>query len=132
MSILIQNNYVKVFIKGSNNNDTDTNLTSPIIVTIPLDDGIIAGGATVYTGSGVIAGTNNHNRLWLTYCAVDSTKTKFQLIRTISLYGTAGTEASDNGRFLYRIEGWYDDELAESESSSLAEIDPTIILKINI
>lgn len=100
--------YVKAFIKGSNNSDTDSNLTSPIIVTIPLDSGAISGGASYYSGSGIVAGTNNHNRMWVTFCAIDSTKTKFQIIRTISLYGTAGSDASDNGRYLYRLEGWYD------------------------
>lgn len=106
--------YIKVFIKGGDGNDSDSGMTSPIIVTIPLDSGIISGGATYYSGAGITAGINNHNRMWITFCAVDSTKTKFQLVRTISLYGAAGTDASDHGRFLYRIEGWYDIEGAET------------------
>ena len=65
--------------------------------------------------------------MWIAFCAVDNTKTKFQLVRTISLYGTAGTDASDNGRFLYRLEGWYDDELSESaDNIEYTETDPTV------
>ena len=119
--------YIKVFIKGSDGNNSDTDMTSPIIVTIPLDSGVISGGATYYSGAGITAGINNHNRMWVSFCAVDSTKTKFQLVRTISLYGTAGTDASDNGRFLYRIEGWYDSEEAETGGSvQFTELDPTV------
>ena len=119
--------YIKAFIKGSDNTNSDTNLTSPIIVTIPLDAGIIAGGATYFTGSGISAGANNHNRMWISFCAVDDTKTKFQLIRTISLYGTTGTDASNSGRYLYRIEGWYDDQEAETGGNlPYTELDPTV------
>ena len=119
--------YIKVFIKGSNDGNTDTYLSSPIICTISLDASIIEGGATYYSGVGVSSYPNNHNRLVLAFCAVDSTKTKFQLIRTVSLYGTDGTDASDKGRYLYRIEGWYDDQESEAGGgSSLAEIDPTV------
>ena len=119
--------YIKVFIKGGNGNNSDSGMTSPIIVTIPLDSGIISGGATYYSGAGITAGINNHNRMWIAFCAVDSTKTKFQLVRTISLYGTAGTDASDGGRFLYRIEGWYDSEEAETGGNvPFTELDPTV------
>lgn len=119
--------YLKVFMKGSDHATNASALTAPIIITIPLDEGIIYSGTTVYYGVGVTLGINDQNRWFATFAGVDSTKTKFQILRTRSIYGTVGSNQDNNGRYLWRIEGWYDSEEAgESGSSSFTELDPTV------
>ena len=119
--------YLKVFMKGSDHATNASALTAPIIITIPLDEGIIYSGTTVYYGVGVTLGINDQNRWFATFAGVDSTKTKFQILRTRSIYGTVGSNQDNNGRYLWRIEGWYDsEESGESGSSSFTELDPTV------
>lgn len=95
--------YIKCYFKASDLNDA-TGYTPAVIVTIPLD--AAAMGPTIYTGSVMVALPFNRNRQYLVGCAVDSTKTKFQVIHQNTLWDVTASDANNNGRYLYKIEGY--------------------------
>lgn len=96
--------YIKAYIKCSATGDSST-YTSAIVVTVPLDPAAM--GPTAYMGSAMAPLPFNRNRQFLVTCAVDSTKTKFQVVHENTLWDITTSDANDNGRYCYKIEGWY-------------------------
>ena len=90
------------FAAGSATGDSRT---PAIVVDIPLDTASM--GVSGYIGSAMVPMPFNRNREYLVSCAVDSTKTKFQVIHQNTLWDVTTSNANDNGRYCYKIEGWY-------------------------
>lgn len=95
--------YIKCYFKAS----TGVNLTAytpAVVVTVPLDTASL--GTTAYIGGTMTVLPFNKNREYTVSCAVDSTKTKFQVIHQDTLWDITSSDANDNGRYLYKIEGY--------------------------
>lgn len=97
--------YIKCYFKATTGTDASS-YTPAVIVIVQLDTA--AKGATIYTGSTIVPLPFNRNRQYLVSCAVDGTKTKFQVIHQNTLWDITASDANNNGRYLYKIEGWYD------------------------
>ena len=98
------NEYIKAYIKCAATGDSST-YTSAIVVTVPLDPAAM--GPTAYMGSAMAPLPFNRNRQFLVSCAVDSTKTKFQVVHENTIWDVTTSDANDKGRYCYKIEGWY-------------------------
>lgn len=96
--------YIKAYIKCAATGDSST-YTSAIVVTVPLDPAAM--GPSAYMGSAMAPLPFNRNRQFLVTCAVDSTKTKFQVVHENTLWDITTSDANDKGRYCYKIEGWY-------------------------
>ena len=83
---------------------TGDSRTPAIVVDVPLD---CPAGPTGYIGSAMVPLPFNRNREYLISCAVDSTKTKFQVIHQNTLWDISVSDANNNGRYCYKIEGYY-------------------------
>ena len=95
--------YIRCYFKASNLTDA-TGYTPAVVVELPLDTA--AKGPTIYTGGAMVALPFNRNRQYQVSCAVDSTKTKFQVIHQDTLWDITASDANNNGRYLYKIEGY--------------------------
>ena len=84
---------------------TGDSRTPAVVVEIPLQAGSM--GPSGYIGSTMAPMPFNRNREYLVSCAVDSTKTKFQVIHQNTLWDVSTSDANNNGRYCYKIEGWY-------------------------
>lgn len=96
--------YIKCYFKATTLTDAST-YTPAVIVIVPLD--AAAKGTTIYSGGVMVPLPFNRNRQYLVSCAVDSTKTKFQVIHQNTLWDITTSDANNNGRYCYKIEGWY-------------------------
>ena len=95
--------YIKCYFKASTLTDA-TGYTPSAIVTLPLD--AAAKGPDIYTAGVMVALPFNRNRQYQISCAVDATKTKFQVIHQETLWDITASDANNNGRYLYKIEGY--------------------------
>lgn len=88
---------------------SSNNVAPAGVVEVPLDP-LAANSNTYghYAASAVFQYLNNANRLYTCSFCVSSDKTKVIFLRQTSLYGTAGTSAVDDSRYLYKIEGYFD------------------------
>lgn len=84
---------------------TGDSRTPGVVVEIPLDAAAV--GPTGYIGSIQVSMPFNRNREYMVSCAVDTTKTKFQVIHQNTLWDISTSDANNNGRYCYKIEGWY-------------------------
>ena len=84
---------------------TGDSRTSAVVVEIPLDSAAI--GPSGYIGGTMVPMPFNRNRQYLVSCAVDSTKTKFQVVHQNTIWDVTTSDANNNGRYCYKIEGWY-------------------------
>lgn len=89
------------FAAGSASGDART---PAVIVDVILDNAAV--GPTGYIGSIQTCLPFNRNREYLVSCAVDTTKTKFQVIHQNTLWDVTTSDANNNGRYLYKIEGY--------------------------
>lgn len=80
--------------------------TPSIIVEVDLDT-INKSSFGHFLGSAVVQAPNDRNRLLAVSVAVSEDKTSVLFSRCTSLYGTAATDANNNGRVLYKIVGYY-------------------------
>ena len=94
--------YLRCYFAGGTASGDAT--TPAVIVEIPLDTAAI--GPSGYLGSVMTTLPFNRNREYLVSCAVDSTKTKFQVIHQNTLWDITASDANNNGRYLYKIEGY--------------------------
>ena len=94
--------YLRCYFAGGTASGDAT--TPAVIVEIPLDTAAI--GPSGYIGSIMTTLPFNRNREYLVSCAVDSTKTKFQVIHQNTLWDITASDANNNGRYLYKIEGY--------------------------
>ena len=97
--------YVEIYIKAGGS--ANTSYTPSIVVPIDLSD-INKSSFGHFLGSAVVQGPNDRNRLLAVSVAVSEDKTKVVFSRCTSLYGTAATDANNNGRIMYKIIGYYD------------------------
>lgn len=82
----------------------------------------------MYIAGGISPNPSNPTNAFSVLVAVDSTKTKLQVINQImydeyrydDAYGNSETDANSNGRYLYKIEGCYD----TINNASTAETEP--------
>lgn len=83
----------------------DTGYTPSVVVTVPLDDASES-SAYGYVGSTMTPLPWNRNREYMVTCAVDSTKTKFQVVHQNTLWDVSVSDANNNGRYMYKIEAY--------------------------
>ena len=103
--------YVTAYIKQANLPLTGTDhlyATPSVVVTIPLDAASRSTQYDAYVGAG--GGTNMQDRdvHFAVLCAIDSTKTKFKVLAETSIAGTISGDRNTNGRYCYKIVGYYD------------------------
>lgn len=86
-----------------------TNYVTPsVAVCIPLDEASVSTGYTAYIGGTNTTNPNDRNVQFCVIAAIDETKTKFKVVSEHSIYGTALGGRNDNGRFCYKIVGYYE------------------------
>lgn len=97
---------LKFYIAGGTSNN---NITPTVVLEMPLDSHA-ANSDTFnhYTAGYTTPYLNNDNRLYTVLMCVSSDKTSVFFSYQTSLYGTAGTSAAADSRYLYKIEGLYD------------------------
>lgn len=87
----------------------DSSITPASIIEMSLDDRAMENvSQNVFIGSSVVQNPNDSNRLGLLTCAVSADKTKFAVVRSTTLYGTAATSNTDAYTYVFKIEGCYD------------------------
>ena len=96
--------YIKCYFKATTSTDS-SKYTPAVIVTVQLDDA--ARGATTYFGGTMTPLPFNRNRYYLVSCAVDGTKTKFQVVHQNTIWDVTTSDANGDGRYLYKIEGYF-------------------------
>ena len=84
---------------------TGDSRTPSVVVEIPLQPEAM--GPSGYIGSTMTPLPFNRNREYMVSCAVDSTKTKFQVIHQNTLWDISLSDANSAGRYCYKIEGWF-------------------------
>ena len=100
---------LKFFIAPGGSTGTTSYISPAVVVEMTLDDRATCQAFYGhYTCSYVAQYPNDRNRLYAVSLAVSSDKTSVLFARQTSLYGTAATTANDNGRYLYKILGFYD------------------------
>lgn len=135
--------YLRCYFKMGNFSTNGVELTPSMVVELPLDiesKSKSAGDSTqeepktacdMYIAGGMSPNPSDPSNAFSVLVAVDSTKTKFQVINQMmydeyqydNTYGNSETPANNNGRFLYKIEGCYD-TLNNASTSELVEHDP--------
>ena len=94
---------IRCYFKGSDT-ATQTAYTPSVVVVVPLDDA--SESAYGYIGGTMAPLPFNTNREYLVSCAVDTTKTKFQVILQETLWDISTSDANNDGRYLYKIEAY--------------------------
>lgn len=97
--------YVELYIRAGGS--ANINYTPGVIVTIDLST-INKSTFGHFLGSAVVQEPNDRNRLLAVSAAVSEDKTSIIFNRCTSLYGTAATDANNDGRILYKVVGYYD------------------------
>ena len=97
--------YVEVYIRAGGS--ADVSCTPSIVVEIDLDN-MNKSSFGHFLGSAVVQVPNDRNRLLAVSVAISEDKTSVLFSRCTSLYGTAATDANNNGRIMYKIVGYYD------------------------
>ena len=135
--------YLRCYFKMGNFSTNGVELTPSMVVELPLDiesKSKSAGDSTqeepktacdMYIAGGMSPNPSDPSNAFSVLVAVDSTKTKFQVINQMmydeyqydNAYGNSETPANNNGRFLYKIEGCYD-TLNNSSTNEFVENDP--------
>lgn len=95
--------FIRCYFKCSTTTDA-TGYTPAVVVEVPLDTAAM--GTTIYCGGQMVPLPFNRNREYLVSCAVDGTKTKFQVIHQNTLWDVTTSDANNGGRYLYKIEGY--------------------------
>ena len=102
---------IKIFTKAAQKAGTtaSASTTPAMVLEMSLDSrAAIAEYGNNFVGSMLAQKPNDANRLCTLTCAVSADKTKFEVLRMTSLYGTAATSNSDVNAYVFKIEGYYD------------------------
>lgn len=101
--------YVRFYIKASDLafDSTTSEYTQAVYVDVLLDDVSINQNSPAYIGVNSTILPNNRNRSYTVIAAVDLTKTKLQLIYQTTLWDVSVSAANNNGRYCYKIEGYF-------------------------
>ena len=133
--------YLRCYFKMGNFSTNGVDLTPSMVIELPLDNASKAKTANdstqesqkqpcdMYIAGGVVPNPSDPTKMLSMTVAVDATKTKLQIINQIAYdnwtydnnYGNSPTDANDNGRFLYKIEGCYD-TVNNSSASALPSV----------
>lgn len=116
--------YLRCYFKMGNFSTTNPNLTPSMVIELPLETASKSKSAPsgdgqacdMYVAGGVAPNPSDPTTVLSVLVAVDSTKTKFQVVyqnmydgwQYDDNYSNSSTEANNNGRFLYKIEGCFD------------------------
>ena len=110
--------YLKCYFKVSDFKTSSNYLTPAIVVELPLDNASRAkrdNSATspstpcdMYLAGGNATNPNDRDVSINAIVAVDTTKTKFQVVSVHSIAGTILGERNSDGRYCYKIEGHFD------------------------
>ena len=123
--------YLRCYFKMSNFGSTSADLTPSMVIELPLDDESKSSTCDMYIAGGVSPNPSDPTSLSSVLVAVDSTKTKFQVINQFSYdewtydnnYDNSPVANNNNGRYLYKIEGC-SDTLNNSSSSPDTSVVP--------
>lgn len=103
---------IKIYSRAGRKTGTtaqDSSITPASIIEMSLDDRAKETvSQNVFIGSSVVQNPNDANHLGLLTCAVSADKTKFAVVRSTTLYGTAATSNTDAYTRVFLIEGYYD------------------------
>jgi len=131
--------YLRCYFKMGNFSTTNPNLTPSMVIELPLESASKSKSAPsgdgqacdMYVAGGVAPNPSDPTTVLSVLVAVDSTKTKFQVVyqnmydgwQYDDNYSNSPTEANNNGRFLYKIEGCFD-TLNNASEIEYVEHDP--------
>lgn len=101
---------VKIYSKAAQGSTvaSGASTTAAMVLEMHLDTKATGPYGGIYVGSVVSQKPNDRNRLATLTCAVSADKTSFAVMRMTNLYGTAASNNSDVGGYVYRIEGYFD------------------------
>ena len=111
--------FLRCYIKEADMSTSSNALTPSMVIDLPLDAASLAKSANdstsiaprtpcdIYVAGAAACNPSDQNRVFNVLVAVDITKTKFQVVCENSLYGTAQTNRNTDGRYCYKIEGYY-------------------------
>lgn len=111
--------FLRCYIKEADMSVSSNALTPSMVIDLPLDTASLAKSANdstsispktpcdIYVAGAASCNPSDQNRVFNVLVAVDITKTKFQVVCENSLYGTAQTNRNTDGRYCYKIEGYY-------------------------
>lgn len=135
--------YLRCYFKMADFSLANAALTPSMVIELPLDTASLSKSADdstqedpktpcdMYIAGGVVSNPSDPTSVFTVLVAVDSTKTKFQVVNEISYdefqyddnYSNTVTNRNNNGRYLYKIEGCYD-ALNSASTSEFVEHDP--------
>jgi hypothetical protein len=115
-----------------------------MVIDLPLDTASLAKSANdstsmspktpcdIYVAGAASCNPSDQNRVFNVLVAVDITKTKFQVVCENSLYGTAQTNRNTDGRYCYKIEGYYNFASGSSPLSKTPYVASTAAASVTI
>lgn len=136
--------FLRCYIKEADMSITGNALTPSMVIDLPLDVAALAKSANdstalnpltpcdIYVAGAAACNPSDQNRVFNVLVAVDSTKTKFQVVCENSLYGTAQTNRNTDGRYCYKIEGYYSFANGSSALSKTPYVTSTVAASVTI
>ena len=100
--------YVIAYFKQANLAASSTYATPSVMCHIPLDDASKSTQYNAYIGGAGATNMNDRDIHFQVLCAIDSTKTKFKVLSEHSVAGTVLGERNGDGRYCYKIVGYYE------------------------
>ena len=102
---------IKIYSKAAQKSGTTASASTTLAIILEMSlysRAAIAEYCNHFVSSIVVQKPNDPNRLCTLCCAVSADKTSFVVLRMSNLYGTAATDNSDVGGYVFKIEGYYD------------------------
>ena len=97
--------YLKCYFKGANITiESNSNYSPAMVIILPLDSAAMSQNVYMAGQSSILP--FNNNRHYNIVVAVDNTKTKFKIVSQTVLWDITSSDANNNGRYLYKIEGY--------------------------
>ena len=100
--------YVIAYFKQANLAANSQYVTPSVMCHIPLDDASKSTQYNAYIGGAGGTNMNDRDVHFQVLCAIDSTKTKFKVLSEHSIAGTILGERNSDGRYCYKIVGYYE------------------------
>lgn len=132
--------YIKCYFKVADFSVSNVYLTPAMVVVVPLDEASLSKAVNdsspagkepcdMYIGGNTATNPNDPDVHIAMIVAVSNDKTKLQVVQQNSIAGTINGARNNNGRYLYKIEGYYEDPseaISGSTPAPLVETDPTV------
>ena len=132
--------YIKCYFKISDYSVSSAYLTPAMVVVVPLDAASLSKAVgdsspsgkvpcDMYIGGNTATNPNDPDVHIAMIVAVSNDKTKLQVVQQNSIAGTINGDRNNNGRYLYKIEGYYEDPseaISGSTPAPVVETDPTV------